>query len=147
MNLSTRAAAALRAARAADPALDTLTPNSVRWRIRGRLARLTAGILGVDPAQITVTDDPDRVYGGHPGYLITLTDDTTVYRFVPRLGDDDTLLLLVDCIACGQPVTTAEIRSLVDLGRYLHDNGAEFLSARDHDIDPAHAPTCRHRTT
>lgn len=74
-NLADRAARAVRRARASSDELDRGTPTR-RHRHRGRLARLTACLLGVDPADVVVLDDPNRRYGGYPGFVITVHDAT-----------------------------------------------------------------------
>jgi len=102
MPLAQRAARALTIAQAADTAYtDWDTPNPVTRRRRGRLARTLAAILGVDPASVIATADPDRSYGGYPGDLLTVIEDDTAYRFVPAEGfSEDGFCLLGPCPTC-----------------------------------------------
>lgn len=145
MDLAERAALALRRTRAADPAINELTPDPISWGHRARLARTLSAALGVDPADIVVTEDPVRRYGVHPGYLVTVHAHDTLYRFIPELGVHGTFLLLRPCWGCGNEVPVAAIASLVDLGRYLDGMPGEgALFSQYFDWDPARAPDCRH---
>lgn len=69
-----------------------------RRREYARLTRIVSATFGVDRADIVVGDDPERVYGEEPGYLISVRNgQDTVYRFVPDIGDTETLHLLIPC--------------------------------------------------
>lgn len=140
-NLADRAARAVERARASSDDLARSAPTR-RHRHRGRLTRLTACLLGVDPADVVVIDDPNRSYGGYPGFVITVHDGDNVYRFTPDLGEDSTLHLLRPCRRCGHEVTTAVITSLIDLGRVLDGTGEQSLSSDQFTDDPAHADDC-----
>lgn len=140
-SLADRAARALQRARSSSDDLDRNTSGR-RHRHRGRLTRLTACLLGVDPADVVVIDDPNRRYGGYPGFVITVHDGNTIYRFTPDIGDDSTLHLLHPCRRCGHEVTTAAITSLVDLGRVLDGDDEQPLSSDQFAYDPAHAEDC-----
>ena len=95
MSLAQRAAQALTNARAADPDHRGAHGTYHARRLRARMARALAGILGVDPVTVTAATDPDRSYGGYPGHLLTVIDNDTTYRFVPILGcPDDGFCLL-----------------------------------------------------
>ncbi len=144
MPLAQRAARALTIAQAADTAYtDWDTPNPVTRRRRGRLARTLAAILGVDPASVIATADPDRSYGGYPGDLLTVIEDDTAYRFVPAEGfSEDGFCLLGPCPTCESDVPVVEVNQLADLGHYL-DNGPHAALGK-HLFDRHHRPGCPH---
>ncbi|OZM76578.1 hypothetical protein [Pseudonocardia sp. MH-G8] len=106
----------------ADPAATGGGAAHVR-RLRARMARDVAVMLGVPAARVIVTDDLVRYYGGHAWHLITVhdpDDPAPVYRLVPEVGLGGLYLLLdecPDCTAPGVPMTT--VAGLADLGRYL----------------------------
>lgn len=136
---------AARAVRRADIAHDLPLPEEEplwRHRHRGRLARITVGLLGIDPADIVVADDPDRDYGGNQGFVVTVHAGRSIYRFVPDVGDEDTLYLLWLCAGCGRMVAHAAISSLADFGRCLASDGAVAVAGQACDWDPAHARDC-----
>lgn len=125
------ATAAAAAALALDPHPDPATAGGgaahVR-RLRARMTRDVAVMLGVPAARVVVTDDPARRYGGHAGHLITVhdhddpdfDDPATVYRFVPETELGGLYLLLDECPDCTAPgVPMATVAGLADLGRYL----------------------------
>jgi hypothetical protein len=161
-SLSDRAKLAATRAHAADPDLSRLTPDTVEWRIRAEHARHVSAALGVDPAAVTVADDPTRRYGTYPAYLITIYDDATrpaadgtgylirtgrpLYRLIPEPGIHGSYLLLLPCPQCNQPVPGPAIASLVDLGRAIHGDPALSTTHarwdRGHDSDcPLFQPT------
>lgn len=76
--LAARAVSAARRARDANP--DGF-PDRHRdwhtWQRRAQLARALASVLGVPLEQISVVDDPHRVYGAVPGDLLIITDSHT----------------------------------------------------------------------
>lgn len=120
MPLAHRAARALTNARAADPHHRNREDSYPTRRLRARMARELAAILGVDPVTVTATADPDRSYGGYPGHLLTVIDNEVTYRFVPTGGfSEDGFCLLGPCPGCGSEVPVAEINQLADLGHYL----------------------------
>lgn len=91
-----------------------------RRREYARLTRVVSATFGVDPADIVVGDDPERVYGEEPGYLISVRNGRdTVYRFVPDIGDTETLHLLTPCPHCDRTIPSSPITSLADLGHVL----------------------------
>lgn len=91
-----------------------------RRREYARLTRIVSATFGVDPADIVVGDDPERVYGEEPGYLISVRNgQDTVYRFVPDIGDTETLHLLIPCPDCDRTIASSPITSLADLGHVL----------------------------
>jgi hypothetical protein len=155
-NLPDRARFAAERARAADPQLSQLTPDTVEWRIRAHHTRTLAAALGLDPAAVVVTDDPVRRTGPYPAYLITVHDDTThpspdgvgwviragrpLYRFIPEPGVEGCYLLLQPCPACQAPVPVSAVASLVDLGRVMA--GAQTLGTPYIDWDRGHEPGC-----
>lgn len=152
-----RARLAARRARAGNPDLSRLTPDTVEWRMQGLHARTVSAALGVDPASVVVSDDPARRTGRYPAYLITVYDDLTIpardggswtiqpgraaYRFIPEPGTQGSYLLLQPCPACNAPVPGPAVASLVDLGRAIDgDPGLTTSYAR---WDPGHEPGCR----
>ena len=154
-DLAARAETAARRARAADPHLSRLTPDTVEWRMRARHTRLIAAALGVDPAAVVVTDDPARRTGRYPAYLITVYDTPTshqataeedipagaaAFRFIPEPGVDGCYLLLVACQACRRPVPGPAVASLTDLGRVLASDPALSTSYAQWDL--GHRPGC-----
>lgn len=96
-------------------------------RLRARMVRDVAVMLGVPAARVVVTDDPTRRYNGHAGHLITVhdpDDPATVYRLVPEAGLGGLYLLLDECPDCTAPgVPMATVAGLSDLGRYLAATG------------------------
>lgn len=144
----------------ADPA-DPDLPAHVR-RMRARMARDAAVMLGVPVNSVVITDDPARRYGRHAWHLITVHDPDDpddpgeVYRLIPETGLGGLYLLLDECPDCNAPaVPMTTVAGLADLGRYLAatrpapsgtpdpdeegdrpDLPAEFVG------DPAHHPHC-----
>jgi hypothetical protein len=151
-SLTDRAALALRRARAADPDFDTRPADPYRATRRHDLTRLTATSLGLDPVMVTVTDDPNRSYGGWLGFLITLTDPHSPNpgpRFITRVGTDQ-LLVLGPCPGCPASVPVAEIGGLADLGLHLEHDAHGRSAPPQHRppefaTDPAHLDGCPHR--
>ncbi|MGB6163283.1 MAG: hypothetical protein WBF75_12075 [Pseudonocardiaceae bacterium] len=87
--LVTRAVSAARAARDADR--DRFPDRHLDWRaweLRARQGRVLAAALGVPLDQVSVIDDPQRVYGAVPGDLLIVTDPDGAHRwrFGPHLG-------------------------------------------------------------
>jgi hypothetical protein len=145
--LTERAATALRRARLADPSFDTRPLDPRRVGERQRLAWAISTLLGIDPVNVTVTDDPDRSYGTWLGYLISVSDeDSRIYRFIPRVGTEK-FMILDPCPDCHGIVPIAEIFDLADLGRYLDltAHGRHVPRPPEFDDDPGHAHTCPHR--
>ena len=138
--------------RPVDPALDGAALDGseqvLRRRFQQRVARTLTVLLGVDPAQVTIGDDPDRYYSGRPGHLATHTEpDGTRWQFAVIPGTDDEFFLLRACPGCGAPVPHAEITELADLGAYLHAAQQPDLSVPfDFATDSRHHPDCRFRT-
>ena len=144
MPLAQRAAQAVAIAQTLDPAYaDWDVPNPQTRRRRGRMARDLAAILGVDPACVIATADPDRSYAGYPGHLLTVIDQDTTYRFVPDAGfSEDGFCLLGPRPGCGNDVAVAEINQLADLGHYLEIGPPEQFGP--HLVDLNHQPGCPH---
>ncbi|HJT04915.1 MAG TPA: hypothetical protein VJ757_15005 [Pseudonocardiaceae bacterium] len=123
--LAGSAARAVRAARRARNAGPDGFPERHRdwhtWQQRARLARTLANTLGVPVEQVSVINDPNRVYGAVPGDLLIVTDPRPddEWRFVPDLRATETFLLLDDCPACGATVPITRVATLADLGAYL----------------------------
>ncbi|WP_300015876.1 hypothetical protein [Pseudonocardia sp.] len=120
--IATAAAAALALDPHPDPGATGGVAAHVR-RLRARMTRDVAVMLGVPAARVVVTDDPARRYGGHAGHLITVhdpDDPSTVYRFVPETGLGGLYLLLDECRDCTAPaVPMATVAGLADLGHHL----------------------------
>ncbi|HVQ90271.1 MAG TPA: hypothetical protein VMU51_04475 [Mycobacteriales bacterium] len=156
-SLPARARLAAARARAADPDLSRLTPDTTEWRLRALHTRTVAAALGIDPATVVVSDDPPRRTGRYPAYLITVYEDTTVpgpdptgpvvqtgrvlYRLIPEPGVEGSYLLLQPCPGCHAPVPGSAVASLVDLGRVL--TGDQALLTPYARWDPGHEPGCR----
>ena len=71
--IATDAAAALALQPHPAPGAPTTGPSAAHLRrLRARIARDVAVMLGVPAARVPVTDDPARRYGGHAWHLITL---------------------------------------------------------------------------
>ena len=116
------AARAIDAAAAADAARGTPPKPIPYWRAnhQRRRARMLSVILGVDPADITITDDPDRDHGNWCGVLAVVVDTARrSWRFIDVPGVDDVFQLLGSCPGCGGEVPVAQIAELADLGRHL----------------------------
>jgi len=147
MTIADRATRALDLARTADPDHASREDNGDIRRFRAQLARNLAATLGVDAGLVVATADPNRVYGGRPGHLLTVTDDETVYRFVPAsVNWDNAFCLLGPCPACGADVPVSEVAQLADLGHYLVA-GPSPAHLDDHRSDRNHLPTCTHAAT
>lgn len=146
MALAQRATRALELARAADPDHTDRDTSRGIHRLRARLVRELTATLGVDPGDVVATADPDRVYGGYPGQLLTVFDDDCVYRFIPEVGNDDTFYLLGPCAECGADVPVAKIAQLADLGTHL-TGGAPSAPHEDQAWDPNHRPGCPNAAT
>lgn len=147
--LTTRAIMAAHRARDADPdGFPERHQDWHTWQRRARLAPTLAGMLGVPVEQISVIDDPHRVYGAVPGDLLIITEPGTdrEWRFVPDLGATETFLLLDDCPDCGSTVPITRVATLADLGDYLDTDHADYDPARgcpdEFSDDPAHHPEC-----
>lgn len=154
------AAAALDRTRAFDAPHPAPPPAHVR-RLRARVARDVAGMLGVPIAHVVVTDDPARRYGGQPWHLVTVhdpddpddpdepdephhpddpDDPATVYRFVPEPSLGGLYHLLDECPDCNAPsVPMTSVAGLADLGRYL----AATRPIPEGEIDPDDGPDDR----
>ncbi|MGH3784224.1 MAG: hypothetical protein ACRDRO_27295 [Pseudonocardiaceae bacterium] len=151
--LSARAMTATHRARDADP--DGF-PNRHRdwhtWQRRARLARTLASVLGLPAEQVSVIDDPHRVYGAVPGDLLIISEPGTDpdsdrrWRFVPELGGAETFLFLDECPDCGATVPITRVATLADLGAYLDTDHADYDPAQgcpdEFPDDPAHRPEC-----
>jgi hypothetical protein len=131
--IATDAAAAL----ALDPHTARPDPGSIGRaahvrRLRARMTRDVAVMLGVPAARVVATDDPARRYGGHPWHLITVhdpDDPATTYRFAPEPGLGGIYLLLdayPDCTAPSVPMAT--VSGLADLGRFGRDPAPSRLA-------------------
>lgn len=146
------AARAVRAARRAHDTDPDGFPERHRdwhtWQRRARLARTLASILGVPGEQVSVINDPHRVYGAVPGDLLIIThpDTDREWRFVPDLGAAETFLLLDECPACGATVPITRLATLADLGAYLDTDDPDHDPAQgcpdEFPDDPAHRPNC-----
>jgi hypothetical protein len=161
MDLYARAADAFTRARQAAPDFGRENVAAEVTIRRARLTRELAGILGVDPALITVTDDVARSYLGTAGQLLTVwldrsaepptttprgldaqdalprPDAELVLRFVPVLGHDGVFAVLSRCADCNATdVPVAAITSLADLGAWVvegraPDNGLRYTLGWD----------------
>lgn len=153
--LAARAVSAARRARGADP--DGFAERHLDWHTwqrRARLGRALATVLGVPVEQVSVIDDPHRVYGAVPGDLLIITDTDTDtdgdserrWRFVPDLGAAETFLLLDECPDCGATVPITRVAALADLGAYLDADDPGYDPAQgcpdEFPDDPAHRPEC-----
>ncbi|MGH3719422.1 MAG: hypothetical protein ACRDRI_11415 [Pseudonocardiaceae bacterium] len=119
-----------------------------RWERRARQGRALAAALGVPVDQVSVTDDPQRVYGTVPGNLLIVTDpgDEHQWRFVPDLGAAESWLLLDECPDCGATVPITRVAALADLGAYLDSEDPDYDPTEgcpeEFHTDPAHHPAC-----
>lgn len=168
MTLTDRARRAADQARRADPdGFDNRFADTGAWKTRARYALALAVLLGIDPADVTVRDDPVRRYGArYPVPLLHAADATvsgepsggTVegWWFIPETGDRESFLALSACPSCGSQVPVARIASLADLGDLLGrdlghwDDPAAPASDRlpiEFDGDPGHHPGCPHHDT
>jgi hypothetical protein len=149
--LAARAVSAARRARDADP--DKFAQRHQDWHTwqrRARLGRALATVLGVPVEQVSVIDDPHRVYGAVPGDLLIVTDHATdserQWRFMPDLGAAETFLLLDECPDCGATVPITRVAALADLGAYLDADDPGYDPAQgcpdEFSDDPAHRPNC-----
>lgn len=119
------------------------TSDPRRDRYARRLARVIGSTLWVEPERITVTDDPDRIYGGWPSFLITITDtDGTTFRFATDPGCDDEWLLLRPCPGCEAMTPRHRVRTAADLGDYLMNPALPPVP--EFATDPAHHTGCTH---
>jgi hypothetical protein len=168
MTLTDRARHAAEATRQADPGgFDTRFADPIAWKARARYAINLAVMLGIDPADVTVRDDPDRRYGArYPVPLLHVPDTSRTgsgelpgdgspagWWFIPETGDRDSFLALGPCPACGGQVPVARIASIADLGDLIGrdlgrwDDPAAPASDRlpiEFDGDPGHHPGCPH---
>ncbi|MGH8917949.1 MAG: hypothetical protein ACRD0H_06350 [Actinomycetes bacterium] len=147
--LAARAVTAARRARDADPdGFAERHRDWHTWQRRTRLGRMVASVLGVPVEQVSVTDDPHRVYGAVPGDLLIVTDPDSQrgWRFVPDLGASETVLLLDECPDCGATVPITRVTTLADLGAYLDADDPDYDPAQgcpdEFPGDPAHHPEC-----
>jgi hypothetical protein len=147
--LTARAVSAARRARDADPdGFAYRHQDWHTWQRRARLGRTLAAALGVPVEQVSVTDDPQRVYGAVSGDLLIVTDPDSGHRwrFVPDLGADENWLLLDECPDCTATVPITRVTTLADLGAYLDTEAPDYdptdgCPDEFHD-DPAHRPGC-----
>lgn len=162
MTLTDRARRAAEQARQADPWFDSRFADPIAWKTRARSAAALAALLGIDPADVTVRDDPVRRYGArYPVPLLHAPDapdarDETAgpgWWFIPETGDRESFLALGACPACGGQVPVARIASLADLGDLLGrdlgrwDDPAADASDRlpiEFDGDAGHRSGCPH---
>lgn len=132
------------------------------WTTRATIAaRLTATILGVDPATVSAVPDPDRypMFAWTDVRLIVMDAllepsapierPQTIYEFIcdPTGEHVDALLLLRPCPECQQQVPTYRVQDLADLGDVINAEHAEPFhrlrpDARSYPTDPAHRPDC-----
>jgi len=168
MTLTDRARRAADQARRADPdGFDNRFADPGAWKTRARYALALAVLLGIDPADVTVRDDPVRRYGArYPVPLLHAADATVSgepsgstaegWWFIPETGDRESFLALGACPSCGSQVPVARIASLADLGDLLGrdlgrwDDPAAPASDRlpiEFDGDPGHHPGCPHHDT
>jgi hypothetical protein len=150
-----RARAAARSQRAADPyAFEHRYDDLNSWTRRARIARDIAASLDIPLAAVTVTNDSKRTYGpgrGIPGDLITVTEGTTVWQFVPDFTAEpgDRWVLLGECPDCEEPgVPMIPVTTLADIGEWLDpdidDRYDRVMAAGFFDSDPAHHPGCEY---
>jgi hypothetical protein len=138
------AARAIAAAIATDAARGTSPKPVQHWRAAHQrsVARMLSVILGVDPVDITIRDDPDRDYGSWNGVLAVVVDPGhRSWRFIDIPGVEDVFLLLGSCPSCGGEVPVADIAELGDLGRHLV--APAILATQPHFIgDDNHKTDC-----
>jgi hypothetical protein len=114
------------------------------WELRARHGRALAAALGVPADQVSVIDDPQRVYGAVRGDLLIVTDPdgTHRWRFVPDLGATETWLRLDECPDCEALVPITRVATLADLGAYLDTEDPYYDPAdgcpEEFHTDPAH---------
>jgi hypothetical protein len=166
VTIKQQAATALAHARAAGVAMPEVDTAHLR-RLRAALAREVTVMLGVPPANVVVTDDPQRGYGGYPGQLVTVCDPddpATVLRFIPETGNvgagGGAYLLLDSCPGCStdrqsREVPMRSVAGLADLGMYqlqvrpsIQLEPVPTPTETDAEVpieffdDPGHAPDC-----
>jgi hypothetical protein len=118
------------------------------WELRARHGRALAAALGVPADQVSVIDDPQRVYGAVRGDLLIVTDPDGAHRwrFVPDLGATETWLLLDECPDCEALVPITRVATLADLGAYLDTEDPCYDPSdgcpEEFHTDPAHHPEC-----
>lgn len=141
-----RARAAARTARRTDPNTAKRPPDHQRAAHRRRIAEAFARAYGLDPADVIITDDPDRAYGTWRGHLVTITEAGYAFRFLPVPGFDQVFLAIGPCPACGGDVPIADASDLAAFGHYLDAVANEVESPRPPEFrhDPGHALTCRY---
>jgi hypothetical protein len=168
MTLTERACRAAEQARQADPGgFEARFDDPAGWKTRARYALALALLLGIDPADVTVRDDPARRYGArYPVPLLHVPDHApdagrnpggeAGWWFIPETGDREAFLALGTCADCGGQVPVARIASLADLGDLLgrdlnrwHDPAAPASDRLpiEFDGDPGHQPGCPHHDT
>lgn len=160
MTLTERARRAAAQARRADPeGFDNRFADPAAWKARARYALALALLLGIDPADVTVRDDPVRRYGArYPVPLLHAPDEgaTEGWWLIPETGDREAFLALGACPLCGGQVPVARIASLADLGDLVgrdlgrwHDPAAPASDRLpiEFDGDPGHHPGCPHHDT
>jgi hypothetical protein len=139
------------ARRARDTDRDRFPERQLDWRtweLRARQGRALAAALGVPVDQVSVIDDPQRLYGAVPGDLLIVTDpdDAHRWRFVPDLGATETWLLLDECPDCEAHVPITRVATLADLGAYLDAEDPDYDPTNgcpeEFHTDPAHHPDC-----
>ncbi len=154
MSIAARARTA--AARAAPyPAFAGRFDEPAGYAMRVKLATTLACLLGIDPVQVTISDDTVRRYAGRyvwPLLEVTDPDDGQRYTFIREPGQDDTFLALGPCPECAAAVPVARIVHLADLGSVLGDAPGPASPARpgyglppEFEGDPGHDPACRYR--
>ncbi|MDQ2709302.1 MAG: hypothetical protein M3Z25_17465 [Actinomycetota bacterium] len=168
MELYERAAHALSRAEQADHDFGVIAPPVGLALARARWITTLSAMLGVDPALVTVADDPGRVevmplaqvltvavHDAHPDDQRHRHDqrhrddqgdeaEDAVLRFIPVLGFDGVFAVLGCCQDCGAPeVPVAVVTRLADLGAYLRDGRAPDNGWR-HTLgwDPIHRRDC-----
>jgi len=153
MSIAARARTA--AARAAPyPAFVGRFDEPAGYAMRVKLATTLACLLGIDPVQVTISDDTVRRYAGRyvwPLLEVAEPDDGQRYTFIREPGQDDAFLALGPCPECAAAVPVARIVHLADLGGIVaNDLGAVVPGRPGYELppefegDPGHRPACRY---
>jgi hypothetical protein len=148
MDLTRHALVALANARNADPDYATRPVPARIIMFRGQLAAQLGAMLGIDPAFVTVTDDPDRArLGAYYAQRLSVSGITgagPAYQFTPVVGYEAGPLfhLLGPCRSCGADSPVATISTLADLGYYFDTHLPPHQATDTHRCDPHHRPDC-----
>lgn len=146
MSLADRARAAAGAAAASPAMAGSIRDQDWHRALRMKLPASLACLLGLDPAEVTVRDDPVRRWGPWAWPLLEFTDpdDGRRYTFTCK-PVSDTVLARGSCTACGGTVPVARIAHLADLCDLLTGRASRQLPAEFYG-DPGHDPGCRHHS-